>query len=72
MNKVGVLTMDEQTKVGNENRESVRGKKRMSFARFANLLYEASSSLVPGTGELYSTQYTNEDNNEKADSQLDK
>lgn len=69
---MGVLTMDEQTKIGNENKESVKGKKRMSFARFANLLYEASSSLVPGTGELYSTQYTNEDSNEKTDSELDK
>jgi hypothetical protein len=33
----------------------------MSFTRFSNLLYEASSSLVPGTGELYNTQYTGDD-----------
>lgn len=32
-------------------------KKKMSFTRFTNLLYEASSSLVPGTGELYNTKY---------------
>jgi hypothetical protein len=33
-------------------------KKKMNFTRFTNLLYEASSSLVPGTGELYNTEYT--------------
>ena len=33
-------------------------KKKMNFTRFANLLYEASSSLVPGTGELYNAEYT--------------
>lgn len=31
---------------------------KMNFTRFTNLLYEASSSLVPGTGKLYSTMYT--------------
>lgn len=32
-------------------------KKKMNFTRFTNLLYEASSSLVPGTGELYNAEY---------------
>jgi hypothetical protein len=32
-------------------------KKKMSFTRFTNLLYEASSSLVPGTGDLYNAEY---------------
>jgi hypothetical protein len=38
-------------------------KKKMSFTRLTNLLYEASSSLVPGTGELYNTQYTGDASN---------
>jgi hypothetical protein len=38
--------------------EDKEKKKKMDFTRFTNLLYEASSSLVPGTGELNSTQYT--------------
>lgn len=37
-----------------------KGKKKMDFTRITNLLYEASSSLVPGTGKLYSTMYTND------------
>jgi hypothetical protein len=37
-----------------------KGKKKMDFTRLTNLLYEASSSLVPGTGKLYSTIYTND------------
>jgi len=37
-----------------------KGKKKMNFTRLTNLLYEASSSLVPGTGKLYSTMYTND------------
>ena len=39
----------------------------MNLTRLTNLLYEASSSLVPGTGELYSTKYANDnkDENEK-------
>jgi hypothetical protein len=40
-----------------ENKNNKK-KKRMNFTRFTNLLYEASSSLVPGTGELNNTQYT--------------
>ena len=40
-------------------------KKKMSFTRFSNLLYEASSSLVPGTGELNSTQYTGDEQEKK-------
>lgn len=59
--------MDEQTKVANENQEAAKSKKKMSFARFTNLLYEASSSLVPGTGELYSTKYAKAENSEKLD-----
>ncbi|MCM0648221.1 hypothetical protein NBE98_07510 [Clostridium swellfunianum] len=38
-----------------------KGKKKMSFTRFTNLLYEASSSLVPGTGELYNTKYADKE-----------
>jgi hypothetical protein len=40
-------------------------KKKMSFTRFTNLLYEASSSLVPGTGELNSTKYTGDAEKQK-------
>lgn len=40
-------------------------KKKMDFTRFSNLLYEASSSLVPGTGELNSTEYTGDATEEK-------
>jgi hypothetical protein len=42
-------------------------KKKMNFTRFANLLYEASSSLVPGTGELYNTEYTGDVEENKDD-----
>lgn len=44
-----------------DKKSNQKGKKKMDFNRFANLLYEASSSLVPGTGELYSTMYTEEE-----------
>ena len=40
------------------DKDNKTNKKKMSFTRFTNLLYEASSSLVPGAGELNSTQYT--------------
>lgn len=49
--KWGIL-MDKKT--------SSQDKKKMDFTRLTNLLYEASSSLVPGTGKLYSTMYTND------------
>lgn len=39
--------------------------KKMDFTRFSNLLYETSSSLVPGTGELYNTQYIYDTSEEK-------
>jgi hypothetical protein len=42
-------------------------KNKMSFTRFTNLLYEASSSLVPGTGKLYSTQYTGDMEHEETE-----
>lgn len=47
-------------------------KKKMSFTRLTNLLYEASSSLVPGTGELYSTQYTGDDEEKKKEKESTK
>lgn len=40
-------------------------KKKMDFTRLTNLLYEASSSLVPGTGELYSTKYADGEEEKK-------
>lgn len=43
-----------------DKKTNSKGKKKMDFTRLTNLLYEASSSLVPGTGKLYSTMYTNE------------
>ncbi|ERI91705.1 hypothetical protein HMPREF1982_03012 [Clostridiales bacterium oral taxon 876 str. F0540] len=53
--------MDDKTKTAGEHKTNLKGKHKMSFTRFSNLLYEASSSLVPGTGELYNTQYTGDD-----------
>ncbi len=53
--------MDDKTKNAGEHKTNLKGKRKMSFTRFSNLLYEASSSLVPGTGELYNTQYTGDD-----------
>jgi hypothetical protein len=47
------------------NKDNRTNKKKMSFNRFTNLLYEASSSLVPGTGELNSTQYTGDAEEQK-------
>lgn len=41
-----------------DKKSSQKHKKKMNFSRFTNLLYEASSSLVPGTGGLDSTKYT--------------
>ncbi len=41
--------------------DNKNNKKKMSFTRFTNLLYEAASSLVPGTGELYNTEYAQEE-----------
>jgi hypothetical protein len=49
--------MDIHDKVATENKQSVKSRKKIDFTRFTNLLYEASSSLVPGTGELYNTKY---------------
>lgn len=49
--------MDDKNKAYGEKKTVLKDKKKMSFDRFANLLYEASSSLVPGTGELYNTKY---------------
>ncbi|MFL0248655.1 hypothetical protein [Candidatus Clostridium stratigraminis] len=43
-----------------DKKTSSQDKKKMDFTRLTNLLYEASSSLVPGTGKLYSTMYTND------------
>lgn len=48
----------------NNNKE----KKKMSFTRLTNLLFEASSSLVPGTGELYNTMYTGDSDEEETES----
>lgn len=49
--------------------KKIRGKdkKRMDFTRLTNLLYEASSSLVPGTGKLYSTMYTGDTEEEQSE-----
>ncbi|MBL4938676.1 hypothetical protein JK636_23505 [Clostridium sp. YIM B02515] len=59
--------MDDKTKTAGEHKTNIKGKHKMSFTRFSNLLYEASSSLVPGTGELYNTQYTGDDVAETAE-----
>jgi len=50
-----------------DNKQNTKGKKKMDFTRLTNLLYEASSSLVPGTGKLYSTIYTNDVEEERED-----
>lgn len=50
--------MDNENKTNGQEKTTINNRKKMDFTRFSNLLYEASSSLVPGTGELYSTQYT--------------
>ncbi|MFL0270268.1 hypothetical protein [Candidatus Clostridium radicumherbarum] len=50
-----------------DKKTNSKGKKKMDFTRLTNLLYEASSSLVPGTGKLYSTMYTNDDEKEEVE-----
>lgn len=50
-----------------DDKDNKTNKKKMSFNRFTNLLYEASSSLVPGTGELNSTKYTGDAEKQKAE-----
>jgi hypothetical protein len=50
--------MNDENKINSQDKTNPKSNKKMDFTRFSNLLYEASSSLVPGTGELYSTQYT--------------
>lgn len=57
--------MDDKVKAYGEKKTELKSRKKMDFTRFTNLLYEASSSLVPGTGELHSTEYTGGDKEEK-------
>lgn len=61
--------MSDKVKNAGEHKTLISDKKKMNFTRFSNLLYEASSSLVPGTGELNSTEYTGDFNDKNEDSE---